>query len=217
MKAALNIFSIAILGMIGGGIYLGTGDEAIGPAPDTDAVVGEDAVEPDPAPSADTVPADPLADPMNDPADDVIDPVANGIAYTLEGTQSGYLIANSEIRFGDIILENVELWPAMPECDEPAYLRLAVEDTSDQLGENEYGPYFRLYAMNIDSAVISAGGVTITASDPDVGTLIIEADYVDGALAQWQSGADVVDELLVGMVTLNGVVQPASFGFWIGD
>ena len=203
MKTALNIISIAILGAIGGGIYFGADN------PGTDTVVIADPIV-DPAPVADSVPADPLIEA-------IIDPTANGIVYTVEGTSSGYFIANEEIRFGDIILENIELWPAMPECDEPAYVRLAMEDTSDQLGENEYGPYFRLYAMTIDSASITDDGVMITASDADIGTLVIEADYVAGALAEWQAGTDTVGELLVGTATLNGETRPASFAFWVGD
>ncbi|WP_291845614.1 hypothetical protein [Maricaulis sp.] len=209
MKTALNIISIAVLGAIAGGIYLGAGDPDPGSVTGADTMPGE-GLAPDPAPVADTIPADPLAG-------EIIDPTANGIVHTVEGTSSGYFIANEEIRFGDLILENIELWPAMPECDEPAYVRLAMEDTSDQLGENEYGPYFRLYAMTIDSASITDDGVMITASDADIGTLVIEADYVDGALAEWQTGADAIDELLVGTATLNGDVQPARFAFWIGD
>lgn len=214
MKTTLNIISIAALGALAGGLYLGAGDEPTGPQPAVDDVV---AVTPDPAPSADTVPADPL-EAVNDGEDSVIiDPVDNNIVYTVAGTQSGYLIANSEIRFGGIILENIELWPAMPECDEPAYVRLALEDTADQLGENEYGPYYRLYAMTIDSAYITDDGVMIEASDPDLGTLVIEAGYVAGALAEWQAGADAVNALLTGTATLNGDTQPAEFAFWIGD
>ena len=211
MKTTLNIISIAALGALAGGLYLGAGNDVENPQPAADDSV---AVMPDPAPSADTVPADPLVDAADT---EIIDPIANGIVYTVAGTQSGYLIANSEIRFGGIMLENIELWPAMPECDEPAFVRLALEDTADQLGENEYGPYYRLYAMTIDSASITDDGVMIQASDPDLGTLVIEASYVDGALAEWQAGADAVDRLLTGTATLNGDIQPAEFAFWIGD
>ncbi|WP_323762265.1 hypothetical protein [Maricaulis sp.] len=213
MKTTLNIISIAALGALAGGLYLGSGNESVDPQPVVEDLV---AVTPDPAPSADTVPADPL-DAADADGSVMIDPIDNGIVYTVAGTQSGYLIANSEIRFGDIILENIELWPAMPECDEPAYLRLALEDTADQLGENEYGPYYRMYAMTIDSASITDDGVMITASDPDLGTLVIEAGYVDGALAEWQAGADAIDTLAIGTATLNGDTQPAGFAFWIGD
>ncbi|RKR00309.1 hypothetical protein [Maricaulis maris] len=213
MKTALNLFSIVVLGAIAGGIYFGADNPETDPVvvadPGADQLAGDDRA-PDPAPVVDSVPDDPLVD-------EVIDPTANGIVYTVEGTASGYFIATEEIRFGDLVLENIELWPAMPECDEPAYVRLAVEDTSDQLGENEYGPYFRLYAMTIDSASITDDGVMITATDAEIGTLVIEATYVDGALAEWQTGADSVAELLVGTATLNGDTQPASFAFWIGD
>ncbi|WP_417488005.1 hypothetical protein [Maricaulis sp.] len=214
MKTTLNIISIAALGALAGGLYLGAGNDVEVPQPVVDDIV---AVTPDPAPLADTVPADPLGAVDDDEGSVIIDPIDNNIVYTVAGTQSGYLIANSEIRFGDIVLENIELWPAMPECDEPAYLRLALEDTSDQLGENEYGPYFRLYAMTIDSASITDDGVVIRASDPDLGTLVIEASYVAGALAEWQTGADYVDTLVTGTATLNGDSQPASLAFWIGD
>lgn len=214
MKTTLNLISIAALGALAGGLYLGAGNE-VG---DTQTVVDDlAAITPDPAPSADTVPADPLATGREGDDSVVIDPIDDTIVHTVAGTQSGYLIATSEIRFGDIILENVELWPAMPECDEPAFVRLALEDTADQLGENEYGPYYRLYAMTIDSASITDDGVRIEASDPDLGTLVIEADYVAGALAQWQAGADAIDTLVTGTATLNGDTQPASFAFWIGD
>ena len=222
MKTTLNIISLVVLGGLGASLYFGVGDDSPAPA-------GADAtLAPDPAPVVDSVPADPLGDaPQTDIIDDagdnagdgdaIYDPVPGDIVYTVTGTQSGYFIANESIRFGDMVLENVELWPAMPECDEPAYVRLALEDTSDQLGENEYGPYFRLYAMTIDSAAITDAGVVITASDPDVGTLVIEADYAPGALSDWQAGADAIGELLVGTATLNGDTQPASFAFWIGD
>jgi len=219
MKTTLNIISLLALGGLGASLYFGVGDDVADPA-----AAGPEGV----VMATDTVPVDargpeiPLDDASDAGPDDVdgeavLDPVAGEIVYSVSGTQSGYFIANEEIRFGDLVLENIELWPALPECDEPAYVRLALEDTSDQLGENEYGPYFRLYAMTIDSAAITDGGVMITASDPDIGRLVIEADYVTGALAEWQSGADSVSELLVGTATLNGDTQPASFAFWVGD
>lgn len=219
MKTTLNIISLLALGGLGASLYFGVGDDVA-----DHAAAGPEGV----VMATDTVPVDargpeiPLDDASNAGPDDVdgeavLDPVAGEIVYSVSGTQSGYFIANEEIRFGDLVLENIELWPALPECDEPAYVRLALEDTSDQLGENEYGPYFRLYAMTIDSAAITDGGVMITASDPDIGRLVIEADYVTGALAEWQSGADSVSELLVGTATLNGDTQPASFAFWVGD
>ncbi|WP_297732822.1 hypothetical protein [uncultured Maricaulis sp.] len=219
MKTTLNIISLLALGGLGASLYFGVGDDVA-----DHAAAGPEGV----VMATDTVPVDargpeiPLDDASDAGPDDVdgeavLDPVAGEIVYSVSGTQSGYFIANEEIRFGDLVLENIELWPALPECDEPAYVRLALEDTSDQLGENEYGPYFRLYAMTIDSAAITDGGVMITASDPDIGRLVIEADYVTGALAEWQSGADSVSELLVGTATLNGDTQPASFAFWVGD
>ncbi len=219
MKTTLNIISLLALGGLGASLYFGLGNDVADNEP-TDP--GDAVLTADPAPVSDPVSADPLDDAPDggpDRVDDdaVLDPVAGDIVYSVSGTQSGYFIANEEIRFGDLILENVELWPAMPECDEPAYVRLAMEDTSDQLGENEYGPYYRLYAMTIDSAAISDDGVMITASDPDIGTLVIEADYASGALAEWQAGADSIAELLIGTATLNGETQPARFAFWIGD
>lgn len=218
MKTALNLISIAILGAIGVGSYLGTQggpgtlDGAGAASPDA---ADSGVYAPDPAPVVDTIPDDPLADDGAQASG-----AAQGdsaILHSVTGTMSGYFIANEPIRFGNFSLENIEVWPAQPECDQPAYLRLALEDQSDQLGENEYGPYYRLHAMTIDSAAITEDGVMITASDADLGTLVIEADYVDGALAEWQTGADVVSELLVGTATLNGDSQPVSFSFWIGD
>jgi hypothetical protein len=204
MKTALNLVSLAALAALGGGIWLGTSPHGNTPAETVNA-------EPDPAPVADTIPEDPAVEEADSRSG-----VEAGTAYAVEGTLPGYFIANSEVRFGDHVLENVMANPAYNGFE--AEVALALEDTSQVAGSNDRGDYYEAYAMNIETYAITPEGVSITASHAELGSLAVEGEYVAEGYAAWTAGADAVGELFIADVTLNGeTVENVSFAFWVGD
>ena len=228
MQTALNVISLAVLGTLGAGIWLTQDSVEAGmdgampetaPVSDTATDAGDNMAA-DEAASADAGAEEPHAegaegtageDATTDPA-----PAPDSGGYTVEGTVPGYFIANTEVRFGDLVLENIMAEPAYNGFEERVLFTL--EDTSEVAGSNEYGDYYEAYVMNVESYSISADGVSIVASNPEVGTLTLEGVYVADGFAAWTSGAESVRELFTATLTLNDiVVNDASFGFWIGD
>lgn len=223
MQTALNVISLAVLGTLGAGIWL-TQDSV---------EAGMDGAMPETAPVSDTVtdtgddmaadeaaPVDAGAEEPDASADDdaATDPAAepDSGGYTVEGTLPGYFIANTDVRFGDLVLENIMAEPAYNGFEERVLFTL--EDTSEVAGSNEYGDYYEAYVMNVESYSISTDGVSIIASNPEIGTLTLEGSYVADGYASWTTGAESVSELFTATVTLNDiVVDDASFGFWVGD
>jgi hypothetical protein len=223
MQTALNVISLAVLGTLGAGIWLTQDSVEAGmdgampetaPVSDTATDAGDDMAADEAAP-VDAGAEEPDASVGEDAATDpAAEPDSGG--YTVEGTLPGYFIANTDVRFGDLVLENIMAEPAYNGFEERVLFTL--EDTSEVAGSNEYGDYYEAYVMNVESYSISADGVSIVASNPEVGTLTLEGVYVADGFAAWTSGAESVRELFTATLTLNDiVVNDASFGFWIGD
>lgn len=221
MKAFLNLVSLVMLGALAAGIWLSQNRPAA--LEEIEAAVMP---EPDPAPVADTIPDDPAEEPDAGPdtgeTGETGDATATGMpepvpaGYTVEGTQPGYFIADSEIVFNGYRLQHIQAEPAHNGFDES--VRLALEDTGRVAGTNDRGEYYETVALDVEAYAITPEGVSITASHPDIGTVAVEGSYDAFSYEAWTSGADAVETLFTADVTIGGAtIEDVPFSFWVGD
>jgi len=207
MKAVLNLISLGALAALGAGIWLTRADTA-----SVEDIV--EAVEPDPAPVADTIPDNP-AQPQPQPS--AGDTGAMAQDYTVEGTQPGYFLPADELVYNGFRLDNIHAEPARNGFEES--LRVVFTDTSRAAGTNEMGEtYYETVWPTIEAWSVTPEGISVTAHHPDIGPVTIRGVYDAQAYAAWTSGAMSAEGLFVADVTLGGATMSGvSFSFWVGE
>lgn len=205
MKPVLNLISLGALAALGAGIWLTRADTA-----SVEDVM--EAVEPDPAPVADTIPDDPVEMPEAGS-----DAGSMAQAYTVEGTQPGYFLPAGELVYNGFRLDNVHAEPARNGFDES--LRVVFTDTSRAAGTNEMGEtYYETVWPTIEAWSVTPEGISVTAHHPDIGPVTIQGVYDAQAYAAWTSGAMSAEGLFIADVTIGGAtLSGVAFSFWVGD
>jgi len=211
MKAVLNLVSLAALGALGAGIYLTQGQAESGPAVEepSDTIIIEDGVVQDDA-------MDAAPDVADEPSAPDTDAGARGEHYTVEGTLPGYFVANGDVMFGTLALTSIMVEPNWNGFEER--LLMALEDTSQVAGSNDYGDFYQAYPLQVDSWSVTPDGVSIEAHHAELGAFSLTGHYDPDGYAQWTSGESAVGELLIADISLDGQVQEnVSLAFWVGD
>jgi len=202
MKAALNLVSLCALLALGVGIWLTRSDTA-----SVEDLL--EAVEPDPAPVADTIPDDPVEPPDG----------AGGMAqgYTVAGTLAGYFLPADDIVYNGFRLDSVQAEPARNGFGES--LRIVLSDTNRPAGTNDRGEtYYETVSPEIERWSVTPEGISVTARHPDTGPVRIEGTYDADAYADWTAGAMSAERLFVADVALGGAtLSGVPFSFWVGD
>lgn len=168
-----------------------------------------EAVEPDPAPVADTIPDDPVETP------DGTGGMAQG--YTVAGTRPGYFLPMDGIVYNGLRLDWVQAEPARNGIAQS--LRIVLSDMDRPAGTNDRGETcYETVPAQIERRSLTPEGISVTARHPDIGPVLIEGDYDADTYAAWMSGAMSAERLFVAEVTLGGAtLSGVPFSFQIGD